>query len=96
MRQGDSGLITINKSRSLKELMALSWLISGSLALLTCALVFLGFSWMDYHNTKKRFEDDLLSKSELVARRVSSELLLGTSGAVESVSRGLEKELGIK
>ena len=95
-RQGDSGLNTINKSRSLKELMALSWLISGSLALLTCALVFLGFSWMDYHNTKKRFEDDLLSKSELVARRLSGELLLGTSGAVESVSRGLEKELGIK
>ncbi len=86
----------IKKTRSLKELMALSWLISGGLALLTCALVFLGLSWMDYHNTKKRFEDDLLSKSELVARRLSGELLLGASGAVESVSRGLEKELGIK
>jgi len=86
----------LNTTKSLKEIMAWSWVISGSLAVLTCALVFLGFAWVDYKNTKTRLEDDLVVKSETVARRLSGEILLGKSGAVDSVSTGLEKELGLK
>ena len=39
--------------------MALSWLVSGSLALVTCAVVFCVLGFIDYRNTESRFEDEL-------------------------------------
>ena len=83
------------KNKSLKDLMALSWLVSGSLALVTCAIVFVVLGFIDYQNSQSRFEDDLVSKSQIVARRLAGELLLGKSGAVDSVATGLKNELGL-
>ena len=83
------------KNKSLKDLMALSWLVSGSLALVTCAVVFCVLGFIDYRNTESRFEDELLTKSRVVARRLAGELLLGKSGAVDSVASGLKSELSL-
>lgn len=84
-----------HKNKSLKDLLALSWLVSGSLALVTCAVVFCVLGFIDYQNTQSRFEDDLLTKSQTVARRLAGELLLGKSGAVDSVASGLRSELNL-
>lgn len=83
------------KNKSLKDLMALTWLVSGSLALVTCGIVFCVLGFIDYRNTESRFQDELLAKSQIVARRLAGELLLGKSGAVDSVTSGLRSDLGL-
>jgi len=82
-------------NRSLKEHMAFTWLVSGCLAVLTCAIAFFVMGWIDYRNTQDRLTDELLTKSITVSRRLSGELLLGESGAASSVANALKTELGL-
>jgi signal transduction histidine kinase len=88
-------LSSTEKNKSLKDLMTLSWLVSGSLAFVTCAIAFVVLGLIDYRNTQSRFQDDLTSKSQIVARRLAGELLLGKNGAADTVASGLKNELGL-
>jgi signal transduction histidine kinase len=81
---------------SLKELMLLSWLVPGALAVVLSLASFLIAGGIDYRNVVQRTTFEIGEKSKVAARRLSAELLLGQSGAVESVSRVLEGELEVE
>lgn len=86
---------TVGGNRPLKEYMAISWIISGGLAVLTCAIAFFVMGWLDYRNVQDRLMDELAEKSITVSRRLSGELLLGDSGASANVAANLKTELGL-
>lgn len=88
-------MVSFFKNRTLKEHLAFTWLISSGLAVLTCALSVSLMGWVDYRNTKTRLQDELLTKSTLVSRRLAAEMLLGANGATEKVAQQLEQELGL-
>jgi signal transduction histidine kinase len=81
------------KTRTLKDYMTLTWVLSGFLAFLVCAFTFLITSWIGYIAAVDQLEDDLMAKSEVVARRLSAEVLLGEQGAAIEVAKGLASEL---
>ena len=81
------------KARTLKDYMTLTWVLSGFLAFLVCAFTFLITSWIGYIAAVDQLEDDLMAKSEVVARRLSAEVLLGEQGAAMEVAKGLASEL---
>lgn len=83
----------LNRNRSLKEHLAMTWIVSAGLALITCAFAFAAMGWIDYQNQNARLTDDLISKSTTASRRLSGELLLGAKGASTSVSASLQSEL---
>lgn len=82
-------------NRSLKEHLSFAWIVSGLLAVLTCGIAFTVIGWIDYRNVKDRVADELLAKSIIASRRLSAEMLLGSSGASSSVARALKSELGL-
>ncbi|MFM8314256.1 MAG: sensor histidine kinase, partial [Deltaproteobacteria bacterium] len=88
-------MVSFLKNRTLKEHLTFTWLISSGLAVLTCALSVSLMGWVDYRNTKTRLQDELVTKSTLVSRRIAAEMLLGIHGATEKVAQQLEQELGL-
>ena len=82
-----------SKSRSLKELLLLSWAAPAVLTIVASLAVFLFLGWLDFQNGIDVSATDLREKSKVAARRVSAELLLQEHGAVDSVLRKLKAEL---
>jgi signal transduction histidine kinase len=64
-----------------------------ALVLTTCGVLFLG--WSNYQNYIQRQESEIISKSNLIARRASAELLIGERGAPLQVIDALKTELGV-
>lgn len=85
-----------NKSRSLKQLVLLSWIAPAVLTLVASLAVFFFLGWLDYQNGIDLTTGDLREKSKIAARRVSAEILLQEHGAVDSVLRKLQAELGVR
>ena len=82
-----------SKSRSLKELLLLSWAAPAVLTIVASLAVFLFLGWLDFQNGIDVSTTGLSEKSKVAARRVSAELLLQEHGAVDSVLRKLKAEL---
>lgn len=85
----------IPPGKSLKYYGLLSWVVPGVIAVLSCAIIFVGFVSYSIHAEQKRLESALIEKSMLAARRVSAELLLGERGASDSVLKLLRDELDL-
>ena len=83
------------RKMNLKKLVLLSWVLPGALVVCASVLTFLALGWNDYQSSLSRVQDDLEAKAKVISRRLSAELLLGSSGAVDSVSRVLEHDLGV-
>jgi signal transduction histidine kinase len=83
------------KSRSLKQLVWLSWIAPAGLTLVASLSVFTFLGWLDYQNGIDLTTVDLREKSKVAARRVSAEILLQEHGVVSSVLKKLQKELGV-
>ena len=84
-----------NRSRSLKQLVLLSWIAPAALTLVASLAVFFFLGWLDFQNGIDLTTVDLREKSKIAARRVSAEVLLQEHGAVESVLRKLQAELSV-
>jgi signal transduction histidine kinase len=84
-----------NKSRSLKQLVLLSWIAPAVLTLVASLAVFVFLGWLDYQNSIDVTTVDLREKSKVAARTVSAEILLQEHGAVQSVMNKLKSELGV-
>lgn len=84
-----------SKSRSLKQLLLLSWIAPALLTLVASLAVFLFLGWLDYQNGIDVTSVGLKEKSKVAARRVSAELLLQEHGAVGSVLQKLQEELDL-
>jgi signal transduction histidine kinase len=81
--------------KSLKYYALLSWIVPGFIAILCCVFIFLGSATLSYRSEIRRIEDELISKSITVSRRLSAELLLGNRGAPTSVATLLQRELSL-
>lgn len=81
--------------RPLKDYLAISWIASGFLAVMACGLTSFVLAWISFSSSQSRIVDDLAAKSQVVARRLSGELLLGSKGAVSGVSQTLQEELAL-
>ncbi len=81
-----------NKSRTLKQLLLLSWLAPVALTIVASSGVFLFLGWLDFQNSIDVTLTDLRDKSQIAARRVSAELLLQEHGAADSVLQKLQAE----
>lgn len=84
------------KRRSLHTILAMTWILPGLLALVLSVSVFFGLGWIQYRQSIQRVTADLEQKSQVVARRLSAELLIGRHGAEESVSKLLASDLSLK
>jgi len=83
----------IPAGRSLRFYALISWVIPAILALVSCVAIFAVVTTINYRNQVNRIKDELTDKSQIVARRISGELLIGARGAVGSVSNTLKDEL---
>jgi signal transduction histidine kinase len=81
--------------RSLRFYSAVSWLISGGLALVSCLMFFVGTAFISYRAEVNRNRHELIRKSEIAARRLSAEILIGQRGSVTTVSEILSRELSL-
>lgn len=81
---------------SLRGQLSRTWLFLG-LGVLGAAIGLLaGLALVDQRGQNRRILDDLLTKAPMVARRVSSELLLGPNGSVQAIVSTLRDELRIQ
>jgi len=81
------------RDMNIKKLVLLSWALPGALVVLASLVTFGVTGWADYQRSIARTQEDLEEKARVASRRLSAELLLGSNGAVEAVSRTLEKDL---
>jgi len=82
-------------SRSLKQLLVISWAIPAAVAVCASLLAFFIAGWIDYQGANDRIRDDLTAKAQIAARRISGELLLGSAGRIETVSKTLQTDLNL-
>ena len=85
-----------NKTWKLRDYVLLSWIGPGVLAIVASLMVFVLLGWLDYQNNKERIVTDLEQKSQIAARRISAEILLGEHGALVPVMEFLNQDLVIK
>jgi len=83
------------REMTIRKLVLLSWALPGALVVLASLVIFSVMGWVDYQRSISRIQDDLAAQARIASRRLSAEILLGQSGAVESVARTLERELDI-
>lgn len=86
----------IPPGKSLQYYSTLSWVVIGAFTFICATLVFLGLAFIDYQGANSELTKDLTEKSQIFAKRISAEMLLGPRGAVTAVSNNLKKELDIK
>jgi hypothetical protein len=85
-----------NKNWKLRDYVVLSWIGPGVLAIVASLMVFILLGWLDYQNNKERIVADLEQKSQVAARRISAEILLGEHGSLVPVMEFLNHDLAIK
>jgi len=73
----------------------MGWLFPSITAGIVCVFAFFGIALLEYRNAFQHSQSDLIDSSNIVARRVSAELLLGPRGAPESVSENLRQALSL-
>jgi signal transduction histidine kinase len=83
------------KSKSLQQYVNRSWLLSGTVALMASLILFLAFGYYNFFRDLKYAHEDLDAKAQIIARRVSSELLIAPHGAPKAVALNLANELKI-
>ncbi len=72
-----------------------SWLILGATAIAASLFILVLLIAVERNNQKSRATDDLRSKSAVIARRLSAELLVRERGNVDAVVQGLRQELNV-
>lgn len=85
----------MKKPERLQQIITKSWLMSGVMAFVASLLLFSLFAYYDYRNELNSLQSELDSKAQVIARRVSSELLLAPRGSPEAVAAQLQKEMDL-
>lgn len=83
----------MKRSKSIRQYLALSWVIALSLAVLGSLALLLAFSYQDYSAYKRSELKRLEEVGKTVGRRVAAELLLKEHGRLEAVIEGLKSDL---
>ena len=81
---------------SLRSDLIRSWVIMGTGTIAASFLVVGALFFTEYYNQNARIMDDLKIKAPVIARRLSSELLLGSKGMVDPVLKSLLIEFKIE
>ncbi len=85
----------IPPGKSLQFYSTLTWIVIGVFTFICSTLVFLGLAFIDYQNANALLGRELTEKSQIFAKRISAEMLLGPRGAVKVVSINLKKDLNL-
>lgn len=85
----------MKKPERLQQIITQSWLMSGLMAFVASLLLFSLFAYYDYRNELNSLQNELDSKAQTIARRISSELLLAPRGSPEAVAVQLQKEMDL-
>ena len=80
-------------AKRLQQYVNFSWLISASVAFSASLFLFAIFGVYNYSRDLKAAQDELDTKAQIVARRLSGELLIEPRGAPEAIARQLTNEL---
>lgn len=83
-------------SMPLKKLVIYSWLAPGLVSILISVLFFILLGAFNHQSETSRKVDELNDKSNVIARRLSAELILGEKGASQAISNLLTKELAVE
>lgn len=81
------------QTKRLQQFVISSWLMSGLMAIFASLLLFSLFGYYSYVRESKASQKELDSKSQIIARRISGELLIAPRGAPEAVALQLQKEM---
>ena len=87
--------LPIATGRSLSYYGTLAWVVPSLMAIGACVFVFIGSAGIESRNGKQHVLNQLIEESNIVARRVSAELLIGPRGAPDTVGFALGKEFGL-
>lgn len=85
----------MQNAKSLQHYVNVSWLVSGCLAIVATLVLFVGFALHNYSSDSKIALAKLDEKAQVVARRLSGELLLGDRGAPKPVALEMAKEMDL-
>ena len=85
----------MKQSKRLQQIITKSWLMSGVMAFAASLLLFSLFAYYEYRSELNSIQNELDSKAQMVARRISSELLLAPRGSPDAVALQLQKELNL-
>lgn len=85
----------MQNAKSLQHYVNVSWLVSGCLAIVATLVLFVGFALHNYSSDFKIAQSKLDEKAQVVARRLSGELLLGDRGAPKPVALEIAKEMDL-
>jgi signal transduction histidine kinase len=84
------------KTRTLRHLVTLSWVVPAIFAFLASGLVFGLLAYVDYRADQDAVIQNLFKSCEMVSRRVAAEVLLGSNGRVSEVLENLRGELKLE
>lgn len=85
----------MQQNRSLQQIITKSWLMSGVMAFVASLLLFSLFAYYNYRSELNSLQSDLDAKTQTVARRISSELLLAPRGSPDAIAIQLQKEMNL-
>lgn len=83
------------RQKSAKEFLLLSWLVPMACTLLGSAGLALGFSYLDYSNSRRSDEQRLRELAPTIGRRITAELLLKEQGTLGPVIEQLKDEYSL-
>lgn len=85
----------MKQSRKLQQIINASWIISGGTALAASLFLFSLFAYYNYRSEINLLQSELDSKTQIIARRLSSELLLAPRGSPDAVASQLQNEMNL-
>jgi signal transduction histidine kinase len=85
----------MKQSRKLQQIINASWMMSGGTALVASLFLFSLFAFYNYRSELNLVQSELDSKTQIIARRLSSELLLAPRGSPDAVASQLQIDLNL-
>lgn len=85
----------MKQRRKLQQIINASWIISGGTALAASLFLFSLFAYYNYRSEINLLQSELDSKTQIIARRLSSELLLAPRGSPDAVASQLQIEMNL-
>lgn len=85
----------MKKNRRLQQIINASWIISGVTALVASLFLFSLFAYFNYKSELNLLQNELDTKAQIIARRLSGELLLAPRGSPDAVASQLQKEMNL-
>lgn len=85
----------MKKTKRLQQIITTSWLMSGVSAFVASLFLYSLFAYINYRSDLNVAQKDLDAKNQVIARRISGEMLLAPRGSPDAVADQLQKEMDL-